>query len=242
MNFKSVGLAALFAISAAAAQAVSIPGLVDTGVGTPNTDDPAWQITADPDGGSVPRPATILDPTGGSSPFSWYSGDPVGSGANWIGPNSDAADQNAGVASGDYTYQLQFDLTGYDPSTASFVYESAADNLVISASLNGVPIPFDSRSPGGGNQFASLSSDISVAGPFVGGVNTLTFTVENPFDSHNELGNSTHGFLFVVQQSNVSVPEQSTFVLAGLGFLGVVLFASRKRPGLMPIPAWSMQL
>ena len=131
MNRWSVFAAVLLALSAAAAQAVPIPGLVDTGVGTPNTDDPSWQITADPDGGSVPRPATILDPTGGSSPFSWYSGAPVEAGANWIGPNSNAADQNAGVASGDYSYQLQFDLTGYDPSTASFIYASAADNFVV---------------------------------------------------------------------------------------------------------------
>ena len=90
--------------------------------------------------------------------------------------------------------------------------------------MNGVAIPFDARLPGGGNQFSSLSSDMSVTGPFVAGINTLTFTVENPFNAHDELGNSSHGFLFVVQQSNVSVPEPATIILIGIGLVATCVF------------------
>ena len=53
---------ALVAACATNSSAASIPGLQDTGVGTPYNPDPAWQITLDPSGGSVPRAATIINP------------------------------------------------------------------------------------------------------------------------------------------------------------------------------------
>jgi hypothetical protein len=199
-----------------------IPGLQDTGDGSVGNPDPVWQITLDPSGGSVPRAATIISPLTGTSPFNWYSGAPVGSGANWIGPNS-TANQNPGVPDGDYQYQLQFNLNGYNPATASFVYESAADNYVLSATLNGNSIPVDTRTPGGGNQYHTLSGPLDVTGGFVSGINTLTFDVENTTPNP-----SPTGFLFVVDSSEVTaVPEPSTLALVGSGIAGLLAFRRR---------------
>jgi PEP-CTERM motif len=204
--------------------AASIPGLQDTGVGTPSNPDPVWQITLDPSGGSVPRAATIVSPLTGTSPFNWYAGAPIGAGANWIGPNS-TANINPGVPDGTYEYELQFNLTGYNPATASFVYESAADNFVTNATLNGVGISYDTRVPGGGNQYHTLSGPISVTGPFVSGINTLVFDVSNTTPNP-----SPTGFLFLVDSSSVTaVPEPSSIALVGIGLLGAVGMILRRK-------------
>jgi hypothetical protein len=197
--------------------AVSIPGLQDTGVGSPGNPDPVWQISLDASGGSVPRAATILSPLTGAAPFTWYAGTPIGAGANWIGPNS-TANQDPGVPNGTYEYELQFDLTGYEPSTASFVYESGADNQVIGATLNGTGIAYDTRTPGGGVQFHTTSGPLAVSGPFVSGTNTLVFDVSNLAPNP-----SPTGFLFLLDSSSVTaVPEPSTIALVGIGSLGLV--------------------
>jgi hypothetical protein len=212
-------LLAAFAINSSAA---SIPGLQDTGVGTAYNSDPVWQITLDPSGGSVPRPATIINALTGTSPFNWYSGAPVGAGANWIGPNS-SADHNPGVPDGTYEYELQFNLTGYNPATASFVYESAADNFVLGATLNGAGIPYDTRVPGGGNQYHTLSGPLAVTGPFVSGINTLIFDVSNTTPNP-----SPTGFLFIVDSSVITaVPEPASLGLLLIG--GAALLLRRRR-------------
>jgi len=212
-------LCAALALSSTASAAL-IPGLNNTGVGTPYNADPAWDITLDPSGGSVPRAATIINALTGTSPFNWYV---PGAGANWIGPNS-SADHNPGVPDGTYEYSLQFDLTGYDPTSASFVYESAADNKVLSATLNGTGISVDTRVPGGGNQYHTLSGPISVSGPFVAGINSLVFDVSNTTPDP-----SPTGFLFIVDSSVINpIPEPSSLVLAGLGFGALVLTARRR--------------
>ena len=216
-------LSALLALSSTAS-AVPIPGLQNTGVGAPYNPDPVWQITLDATGGGVPRPATIIFPLFGAPPFNWYAGPPVGAGANWIGPNP-AADHVPGVAPGNYEYTLQFDLTGLVASTAFFVYESAADNEVISATLNGAGIPFDTRAPGGGNQFNTLSGPLVVLGPFVPGINTLVFDVAN-LGAPND---SPHGFLFIVDSSAVSVPEPTSLALFSIAGAIGLLAIRRKR-------------
>ncbi len=217
-------LAVALVATAASMHADTIPGLQDTGVGTPGNPDSVWQITLDPSGGTVPRPATIITPHTDTSPYNWYAGAPVGDGANWIGANSSANINPPGVPDGDYQYKLQFDLTGYNPLTASFVYESAADNLVLSATLNGTGIPYDSRTPGGGNQYQTLSEPISVTGPFVSGINTLTFDVKNTTSNP-----SPSGFLFVVESSTVSTPEPATLTLLLSALLGLGFVYLRRR-------------
>jgi hypothetical protein len=213
---------ALLAACATNSSATSIPGLQDTGVGTPYNLDPVWQITLDPSGGGVPRAATIINPLTGTSPFNWYSGAPIGAGANWIGPNS-SADHNPGVPDGTYEYELKFDLTGYNPATASFVYESAADNFVLGATLNGTGIAYDTRAPGGGNQYHTLSGPLAVSTGFVSGINTLIFDVSNTTPNP-----SPTGFLFLVDSSTIApVPEPSSLALLLLA--GPVLLLRRRR-------------
>ncbi len=203
---------------------VSIPGLEDTGNGTVGSLDPVWQVVSDPSGGSVPRAATIVSPLTGTPPFTWYAGAPVGSGANWIGVNS-TANENPGVPDGTYEYELKFDLTGYNPSTASFVYQSAADNEVTGATLNGDLIAIDTRVPGGGNQYNTLSSDLTVSSGFVSGINTLIFDVDNTTPNP-----SPSGFLFIVDSSTVTAaPEPTTLAFAGLGGLSLLLSRRQRK-------------
>ncbi|MGD0390182.1 MAG: PEP-CTERM sorting domain-containing protein [Tepidisphaeraceae bacterium] len=198
-----------------AASAAVIPGLVGTGFGSIGSADPNWQITADASGGTVPRAATIISPLTGTSPFNWY----VPGSGNWIGPNT-SSDFNPGVPDGTYEYTLQFDLTGYDPSSASFVYETAADNDVFSGTLNGNAIPIDTRVPGGGNQYHTLSGPLDVNSGFESGINTLVFDVNNTTPNP-----SPTGFYLTVDSSvATAVPEPTS-----LGLLGVGAFAMLRR-------------
>jgi len=214
----------LLAVCATNSPADSIPGLQDTGNGTVGNLDPAWQVMLDPSGGSVPRAANIISPLTGTSPFNWYSGAPIGAGANWIGPNS-TANQNPGVPDGTYEYELQFNLTGYNPATASFVYESAADNLVLGATLNGNSIAYDTRAPGGGSQYHTLSGPLAVSAGFVPGVNTLLFEVSNTTPNP-----SPTGFLFLVDSSVVTpVPEPASFALMGLSAFSLMRFHRQRK-------------
>jgi hypothetical protein len=219
-----VGGALWTACTANSSAQSTIPGLQDTGDGTVGNPDPVWQITLDPSGGSVPRAATIISPLTGTPPFTWYAGAPVGSGANWIGANS-TANENPGIPDGTYEYELQFNLTGYNPSTASFVYQSAADNEVTGATLNGNSIPIDTRVPGGGNQYNTLSSDLTVSSGFVSGINTLLFDVNNTTPNP-----SPSGLLVIVDSSTVTaVPEPSSIALVFVGLLSAIGMIRRRK-------------
>ncbi len=126
-----------------------------------------------------------MTPQGGF-PFPYWTADDAGSG--WITPGDALANAANGYQEpeGDYVYQTTFDLTGFDPTTASIVGQIGADNTVTEVLLNGQDAGYLPTNVG--NNFASLNV-LNISSGFAGGVNTLDFLVHNdPGDSYNPTG------------------------------------------------------
>jgi len=192
-----------------------IPGLFNTGVddaGNPLPNSAAsadthYSIIVNPDGGgSVPN---VQDETVFPINGPWLDNTSV---SKWIAPrfNSQFAAGGADEA-GNYTYRTTFDLTGLDPSTASISGLWATDNAGLDIFLNGQPT--GNPNPA---QFGSFTPfTIGAGSPFVFGVNTLDF----------QLNNSAVGYTGLhVQFTNATamiIPEPTTLLiwslLAGLG-------------------------
>jgi hypothetical protein len=147
----------------------------------------------------------------------------------WWAPNVDQTfDPNAyhagtGNLPGDYLYRLSFDLTGYDPSTASMsgVWTTDNDGQII---LNGVlmgsigPTAYGTTTP------------FSFTSGFVSGMNYLDFLVHNEFPAAGSpwagpLGQNPTGLYYQLVGVNglgaTAVPEPTTLVLCGIGALFV---------------------
>ena len=155
---------------------VAIPGLFNTGVsvnGTPlpaGVDDPNYQLVAQP--GSGLSDVTVT-PDG-----AWVVGDPTKS--RWIGVNA-----NTAGPPGNYTYRTTFDLTGFNPATASLSGLMATDDAGISIQLNGTTVNVNSG-------FSALTPFSFTTG-FVTGVNTLEFRLNNGGGGPNATGLRVEG-------------------------------------------------
>ncbi len=164
-----VGVLAL--IATIRVQADPIPGLFNTGV----------------DANRVALPAGAVDPhyimtinidSGSSDAFVHIEGFPISPNgpwvantaiSKWISPRADTT----GAAGGDYTYQLTFDLTNFDPTTASITGNWATDNGGVDILINGI-------STGNANtiQFTAYTP-FSITNGFIDGLNTIDFEVNN---------------------------------------------------------------
>ncbi len=214
MFFRIATALAFVLFAAVHAAAVPISGLYSTGVDDSGnllaigTADSHYSLMFD-DGTLTPRAIT---------PHSAWA-DNTDDFAQWINPSSE---QNpAGTATfspGNYAYQLTFDLTGFDPSTAIISGQWATDNsasILLNGNATGITKPE--------RGFVSLDSFVLDFG-FLPSVNTLTFLVTNTGSSNNPTG------LYVNMEGDVSatvVPEPSTLLLFGIGSLGV-WFAGRR--------------
>lgn len=89
--------------------------------------------------------------------------------SKWIGPRFNTVE----AAGGDYTYQLTFDLTGFDPATAVLLGGWATDNLGTDIKLNGVALGIQN-----GTQFSALTP-LNISSGFQAGVNRIEFLVNN---------------------------------------------------------------
>jgi hypothetical protein len=165
--FLAVGLV----LPLSPAFAAPIPGLFNTGVdatGAVLADDavdPHYLLIVNPDGGSTE--ARVED----STRFPIVAGPwlPNTTTSKWVGPRL-FTEQAAG---GDYTYRLEFDLTGLDPSTAIITGQWSTDNGGTDILINGTPT-------GNANtaQFASYTA-FTISSGFVESLNTLDFVVNN---------------------------------------------------------------
>lgn len=215
-------LAALVLVGASHSpvDAAQIPGIFNTGVddfnnvlpNSPTAIDPHYAIIVNPDGGGPG--AHVEDETVFPIAGPWLNNTPT---SKWIAPrfNTQSAFGAAGAA-GDYVYRLTFDLTGLDPSTAVLTGDWATDNAGLDILLNGVP-----TGNANATQFGSFTAfSIPAGSPFVAGVNTLDFQLNN-----SAVGYTGLHVQFTTATADVLVPEPATAALGllGLGALGAGL-------------------
>lgn len=130
--------------------------------------DPFWTLLSNPDSGSSD---TLVCNEGWPIDGTWLLNTAA---SKWIGPRATAGDGN--IAGGDYVYRTTFDLTGRDTNTVIIVGRWASDNWGTSVAVNGVSVNVPaSTSFGAWTAFTITSADA----PFLEGLNTIDFTVNN---------------------------------------------------------------
>ncbi len=148
-----------------------VAGLFNTGVDdfgvalADGSEDPHYKLVVNPDGASsiaLVEDSTVFPIVAGP----WLANN---AGSKWIGPrlNTDAA------AIGDYTYRLNVDLTGFDPSTVTISGDWTTDNAGPDILVNGV----SSGQSNPGN-FGALAAFTLNSG-FLAGINAIEFKVNN---------------------------------------------------------------
>jgi hypothetical protein len=140
-----------------------------------------------------------------------WSGDD--SSSTWIGPNNDPY-TNSVV--GIYDYRITFDLTGFNPATASITAQWSADNLGTEILVNGVSTGITA----GG--FAAWYP-VSINTGFVAGVNTLDFLVSNTL--FGPTGLRVEGAVTADPAS--AIPEPASMLLLGGGLVAFGMFRKR---------------
>ncbi|MEO1968191.1 MAG: PEPxxWA-CTERM sorting domain-containing protein [Sphingomonadaceae bacterium] len=210
---SSAGVASVTNTSMAAS---GIPGLCNTGTtadcgttASPGGADQNWSLSSNASN-------TAYD--GASVNGNWLANDST---SLWLTPSANGNQSFDSSSNGFYSYGLNFDLSGFDPSTASFAGRFAVDNMVNSIMLNGVALAAT------GGSFGSWT-DFSASSGFVSGLNTLTFNVEN---SAQASGNPTGLRVEFTQSSVAAVPEPAVWALmiVGFGFIGMSLRRSKPR-------------
>lgn len=195
----------------------------NTGVGTDGAVLPSGTL-------GDPHYTLVSSPAGGSSQIQVLTsafGFPIVSGA-WLGDSSSSAwiapsnspFLNAGYG-GDYDYQTTFDLTGFDPATASLSGGWATDNTGTAILLNGVSVG------AAASQSYSAYTPFTITGGFHTGLNTLDFLMND--DGQGGTGLRVDGL--VGTAGPAAVPEASTTVSLGLLLalgLGGIVAARRK--------------
>lgn len=223
----SVFLATLLSVSVPAFSA-TIP-IFGTGV------DNSGQFL--PAGAADPHYVLIQSPVGGPSAFAPIGADqsiataeavpvdwPLAAGfwvpdstAQWISPVMDAAALPGINLDTFYTYETQFDLTGFDLSTVQITGHWTADNWLSQVALNGTPIYSSSGCGSPGSFTFASTTPFSISSGLQAGVNTLDFSVVNSTCVNIPPHPNPTGLLVDVSAVGVPVPEPNSLFGAVFG-------------------------
>jgi hypothetical protein len=175
-------LASALLLSAINAVTSPITGLFNTGVNSQGallasgSADLHYSLIQSPDA-SYPGPSAFVVNDAGFPIPPWLTNGPN---SKWIAPQ---ANQTSGNQPGNYTYRINFDLTGLNPATASINGLWTSDNSGTAIILNGL-----NAAGGNDGNFRALSNAFSITTGFVDGTNTLDFIVNNATTSASPTG------------------------------------------------------
>ncbi len=192
---------------------VTIPGLFNTGTNASNL----ALVGGD---GSPELHYTIVGV--GAAPVTYLHPNYIADDANsrWL---SETATGSFNVAT--RTFRLVFDLTGFNPSTATLSGDWAGDNCGF-VQLNGGPTSGTLPNSGSCNDtvaFQTLTA-FSFSSGFVAGLNNLDFVVT---DTGAPGGVRVDNLAGTVNVTGVPEPATATLTLLGMGLVGLSL--SRRR-------------
>ena len=207
----------LLGVLSGKADASIISGLYNTGMGTTGSVDPHYTVNTN---GQI-----LIGRAPGLGVDFWQY--PTNPQAEWIYLTGSTANPQPPF----YTYNLQFNLAGYDPASASFSVRWMMDNAGY-VTLNGYEIP-GSRSGGlGSNSYyqylepnhygfsAGNEKVFSNSSFFQPGMNRLDFVVLD--------GGGVTGLYVEFTGSSVNaVPIPAAFWLLGSGLIGLVTVRSK---------------
>lgn len=212
---KSVAALLLFGASLTSMQAhaAAILGLANTGQPGVGGADLNWTLN----GGPAYVTLEGVYPVGSA----WASNNATSS---WLTPTANQGESLDPVANGNYAYSLTFDLTGFNPGSASFAGRFLVDNQVSSITLNGNTI---FSGPAGGFGAGSWTN-FAASGGFLNGLNVLQVNAVN-FAQNG--GNPAGLRVEFVESSVAAVPEPATWAFMILGFaaVGGMMRSSRRK-------------
>jgi len=213
MTFSKSLLAVAMAAGMGFAQADTITGLYNTGVGQSGS----FAADAQDTNYKLDGPGSTYDG------FS-FVGSPTDIHPNWIDSDSTSSwltptiNQIETLPDGAYKWTFTFDLTGFYANTASLSGRFRTDNSGT-VQLNGGAVA--ATSP-----FNSFSSNVawttySFNTGFVSGLNTLTYTITNGVQSEGNPAGFRNEFTASAVTA-VPEPESYALMLAGLGLVGAI--------------------
>jgi hypothetical protein len=220
---KKIGLLLVVVLLSSLSAFGAVFTINNTGLGGDGAADPYWSIVADPDPLAVWTVAYKVNGSPSSYPFpGWGVNDGT---SGWIAPRASYPAGNfVQDAAGLWVFQVTFSLSSNAlPASATIAGQWMADNQGAQITLNGTPLGKTT----GANQFATWTDfTIGAGSPFVTGLNTLLFTVNNeaPQNALNPVGLRVKFSEGAVQL----VPEPATFGLIGLGLLALAALRRRK--------------